>query len=203
MNGSKPALVLGLCPHCLTSSRLGNGYKYWYSQGNPDRKSLRRQILLDNFSGKALIKTNARNVLNLSRGLPLNSYHADGWEASLPISKRQKKYEKAADKLARRKRVDMRMVDELLTTVADFRQEGISVYGYRPPSNRHIRYVEDQFSGLDFHDFARRFNGAGGSWLKVNEQAYATYDGIHMDYRTAIRFSRHLGEVLRNEFKLK
>lgn len=198
MNSINPTLVLGLCPHCLTPTSVINGYNYWSSQVRPDRKSLLRQILRDNLSGKAFLKTSARNLLNLSQGLPLNRYFANGWEASLPLHKRLDKYSQTAEKLLRFRRVDMRMVDELLEVVAEFHQMGIAVFAYRSPSDTHLRELEDSLSGLDFQDFARRFRAAGGTWLEITHQAYQTYDGAHLCYKNAIRLSRDLGSMIIN-----
>ncbi|MCG2765904.1 MAG: hypothetical protein L6288_16180 [Desulfarculaceae bacterium] len=198
MDSKKPTLVLGLCPHTLMPSSATNGYSYWSSQGHFERKDILRQILRDNLSGKALLKTNARNALNLSRGLPLNHYFADGWEACLPVHKQPEKYGQAAEKLVRLRQVNQHLVDEFLELVVEFHQRGIAVFAYRPPSDDRLREVEEDHSGLDYQDMADRFKQAGGVWLDINPQAYQTYDGAHLDYRNAIRLSQEVGRYLRN-----
>ncbi|MCB2190400.1 MAG: hypothetical protein KQI62_02475 [Deltaproteobacteria bacterium] len=195
-NSSRPILILGICPHALMKPSSANGYVYWSSQSLPERNTLLRQIWYDNFSGKAFIKTNARNLLNLSRGRPLNRYFADGWEACLPVRKQQDEYIKASIRVAQHKRVRRRMVDEFLQVVSEFHQNGITVIAYRPPSHVRMRQEEEGPSGLDFQDLAKRFTQAGGTWLEVNPEAYQTYDGAHLAYPAAIRLSRDLARYL-------
>lgn len=191
-----PTLVLGLCPHLLVKPGGNNGYDFWASQEIPERRSLLRQIWRDNFSGKALIKTSARNLLNLSRGLPLNLYYADGWEASLPVRKPSGRYVKVGARLVQNKQVNPRMVDDLLEVTSEFHQRGITVLAYRPPSAAHLCELEENYSGLDFDDFARRFRQAGGQWLHINPRDYQTYDGAHLDFRNAARLSQEIGKAL-------
>ena len=199
---NKPTLVLGVTPYGLmrgTRANQQNGYLYWASQDKPDREELVRQITRDNYSGVAFLRTSARNALNLYRGQPLNRYFADGWEASLPIRKDPMDYVKRMEQVYRRRRAEKVMKDELLAAVAAFHRDGISIYGFRPPSNKHIRDMEDRLSGLDYHEFARQFEGAGGKWLQIDQGAFPTYDGIHMGYKTAIHFSRYLAWRIRDK----
>jgi len=170
-NSPNPTLVLGLCPHLLFKPGGNNGYNFWASQELPERRNLLRQIWRDNFSGKAFIKTNARNLLNLSRGLPLNLYYADGWEASLPVRKPSDRYIRVGARLAQNKQVNPRMVDELLEVTSEFHQRGITVLAYRPPSAAHLCELEENSSGLDFEDFVQRFQQAGGRWLHIDPRA--------------------------------
>ena len=191
-----PTLVLGLCPHLLMKPAGNNGYNYWASQEPPERGSLLQQILRDNFSGKAFFKTNARNLLNLSRGLPLNRYFADGWEACLPVRKPSDRYIKVAARLARNKQVNLGMVDELIEFTSKLHQRGITVLAYRPPSAAHLCRLEEDASGLDFDDFSQRFQQAGGRWLHINPENYQTFDGAHLDFRNATRLSKEVGKAL-------
>ncbi len=193
---SKPALVLGLCPHCLTSPSRLNGYNYWSGQGRLDRQALVQEILRDNNSGKAWLKLGARNALNLYRGHPLNYYHPDGWEASLPVRRNPYKYQRAAELLTLHKRIEIPMVEALLNLVAEFHGQGIAVYAYRAPSHDQVRALEYRDSAIAYPELVRRFENAGGACLDLDAQAYPTYDGIHLDYQTAIRFSRDLGARL-------
>ncbi|MBU1275048.1 MAG: hypothetical protein KJ720_06705 [Proteobacteria bacterium] len=59
--------------------------------------------------------------------------------------------------------------------------------------------MEDRLSGLDYHEFTRQFEDAGGKWLQIDQGAFPTYDGIHMGYKTAIHFSRYLAWRMRDK----
>ena len=134
---------------------------------------------------------------NLSKGWPLNRYFDDGWEANLPLLRRPNKYRRVAARMrARRNTVEPRMVDDLLDQVAGFFKKSIAVFGYRPPSSPRLRALESEFSGLDFASLARDMKQADATWLEVDPSEYPTFDGAHLDYLTAMRFSRRLGDDL-------
>lgn len=87
-------------------------------------------------------------------------------------------------------------MDDLFKMVREFQSAGITVYGFRPPGDEAMRRMEHLKSGLDFTWLPRRFEAAGGKWLKVDETGFPPYDGVHMDFKTAIRFSRHLAGLI-------
>jgi len=194
-----PSLVVGVSPHSLmrqTKSNHSLGYLHWSNRHLPKREEVLRRIRRDNLSGLALARSLARNLFFLTKGHPLACYFLDGWEASVPLRKEKEGYAHWMEEVYQKQPVDWALLDDLFKMVSEFQSAGIKVYGFRPPGDEAMRRIENLKSGLDFTRLPRRFEAAGGKWLKVDETGFPTYDGVHMDFGTAIRFSRHLAGLI-------
>lgn len=194
-----PGLALCLSPHGFmrrTRTNQKHGYLYWSSQKTPDHHLLLQQITRDNLWGVALARSASRNLLRLLRRKPLSSYSNNGWEASLPLRRDPDDYARRYEQVYKRQAVDLDLVEELFDAVKDFQRRGITVYGFRPPGDEAMRRVENLRSGLDFSQLAQRFQACGGRWLPVDQTTFPTYDGVHMGFRSAVAFSRHLARLI-------
>ncbi|BEQ15099.1 hypothetical protein FAK_21650 [Desulfoferula mesophila] len=197
-NISDPTLVLGICPHCFFRPSPINGYNYWSSQSVPQREAIMRQAWMENVSLKAIAKTSARNLQNLTKGLPLSYYFPDGWEACYPgRMKHPEMYAESSKKLLTRFRVQPRIVTEFLEAVYDIHQEGITLYGYRPPCSASVRELESGKGGVDFQELSKSFEQAGGKWIDIDPVRYQSFDGAHLDFRNAMRLSQEVGAAMR------
>ena len=195
--GRNPALVIGVTPFSLMRRSVRkNGYQHWSGQKGLGYEELTRQIRRQNLTGLSPLRSWARNALNLVHRRPLSWYHADGWEASYPLHRDAGDYVARMRRVYTRRQVDQELCDEFLQTVRELARKGIAFFAFRTPCEAEVGKVEDEMSGLDWGDFSGRFQDAGGRWLPVAETV-PTYDGIHMDAKAAVRFSRHLAGLLR------
>ena len=80
-------------------------------------------------------------------------------------------------------------IELVMDWVRKWTSEGISVYGYRPPASAQVVKIEDTEGGFDQDEIVRRFQEAGGVWVDVGSDQYATYDGYHLLGHEAVRFS--------------
>jgi hypothetical protein len=90
--------------------------------------------------------------------------------------------------------VSQLVIDTLMTRVQRWQQQGIVVVGMRPPTTPQMVKLEQEMSGFDEAMFSRRFGEAGGVWLEFPIEEYSSYDGSHLDKKSAIRFSATLAE---------
>ncbi|MCB2190993.1 MAG: hypothetical protein KQI62_05475 [Deltaproteobacteria bacterium] len=193
------SLVIGISPHCFmprTKVNLNQGYLHWSAQRPASRQALLAEIRRDNWTGLAQARFFVKNLLCLVKRQPLGCYFLDGWEASVPLRKQKEGYVQWMQKVYQKQPVDLAILDGLFHMIGELQQAGITVYGFRSPGDKEMRRVENQKSGVDFDEVPGRFQTSGGVWLKVDETSFPTYDGVHMGWRSAIRFSRHLAEVL-------
>ncbi|MBN1436284.1 MAG: hypothetical protein JW936_04360 [Sedimentisphaerales bacterium] len=141
--------------------------------------------------GKALEST----LRQENRDTLYQCFWADGWIASRDENPRQ---DRKLDNYVREFQgnpVDEGIVEQLLEQVRRYREEGILVIGFRPPTTAEMEAIEDEYSGLDYEGFVRRFEEAGGVWLRL-EGEYFSYDGSHMDRDSAVMLSRELASQI-------
>jgi len=89
-------------------------------------------------------------------------------------------------------RVDPDLEAGLLRQVAKWTTAGVLVVGERSPTSRAMLELEDQLSGFDEQDFARRFRAAGGRWFDGDRAAFDTWDGSHVTRDAALSHSAKL-----------
>ncbi len=81
-------------------------------------------------------------------------------------------------------------VELVMEWVKKWTSQGIAVYGYRPPASPQVVEIENTEGGFDQGDIVHRFQEAGGIWVNVDPNAYATYDGYHLLGHEAVRLSK-------------
>jgi hypothetical protein len=127
-------------------------------------------------------------------------WHADGWVASRKTpedpTEAVRAYRRHAKRLKSRARVSDRIVKRFLQRVARWRDQGVRVYGFRPPIVPELAEVERRDMGFDETAFVRQFESAGGVWLAFQAGRYHSYDGSHLRDDAAVTFSKDLAAAL-------
>ncbi len=81
----------------------------------------------------------------------------------------------------------------LIAQVQRWREAGIEVAAFRPPTSDALHREELRVTGYAEEDFVREFTAAGGMWIDVPADGFETYDGGHLVEKDAARLSRSLG----------
>ena len=84
-----------------------------------------------------------------------------------------------------------------LRQVNKWTKDGIKVVSFRTPAASVIRNLEDSLSGFNELYFKEQFTEAGGNWIELDRSRYQTYDGSHLEHKSARLFSRDLAEEVR------
>lgn len=95
-----------------------------------------------------------------------------------------------------RKQVSPEVESSLLRYVREWVSQGVRVYGVRVPTDPEMLALENSRSGFVQQQFAEKFSDAGGIWLDLELQGYASYDGSHLELESANRFSRKLARAI-------
>lgn len=95
--------------------------------------------------------------------------------------------------------VENQYIDELLEYIKAIKATDVEVIGFRVPCIEQMWQLEDSLSGFDEMEFSRKFEEAGGNWLEFKNDPlmYQSYDGSHLDKKSAIVFSRQLGDSIK------
>jgi len=97
--------------------------------------------------------------------------------------------------------VSPQIVANLLLRITLWRQRGIKVYAFRPPTIREMVEIENSHGGFEEQKFVAAFEKAGGKWLNVDQFRYDSLDGCHLNRIGALQFSRDLALVIAGEEK--
>ena len=74
----------------------------------------------------------------------------------------------------------------------------LRLLGFRPPSTLAMEQLEDSLSGFNYSSFISKFKQNGGVWLTFSLKDYVSYDGSHLHYESANKFSKNLGLKIEN-----
>jgi hypothetical protein len=122
---------------------------------------------------------------------------ADGWMATYIAPSNYSVYlYDARHNIFNNNCVSAEIVANVMGTVARWRQEGIRVYAFRPPTVKEMVAVERELSGFDEEEFKAAFQHAGGIWLDVDPFGYPSHDGCHLRRDGAVLFTRDLSEMI-------
>jgi hypothetical protein len=89
----------------------------------------------------------------------------------------------------------------VLNQVQLWTNQGVVVFGFRPPTTNKMVALEDSLSGYNETLVESKFIEAGGKWLEFNINDYDTYDGSHLQKESAIQLSIDLAtEIKRIEY---
>lgn len=81
--------------------------------------------------------------------------------------------------------------------VREWTSKGIFIIGFRPPTTEKMVSLENRVSGFNESDFEKRFEQAGGYWIKVPQHGvYRCYDGSHITADAAQELSRYLSSEI-------
>lgn len=193
-----PVIVLGITPMSL----LGSGQevdRFMQIRADLDRRSWLAEQLAEPLRWVEPMSTS--QVVDLLTGdeeseRDIRVYHPDGWletEHTPPRPDRTLAHYRelfgGADRITYRHRTG-----ELLDHVERWREQGIRVFAFRPPTPPAMLELENDLGEFDEPGFVRAFTRAGGTWLDVDPTAYATHDGSHLMIEPARRLSADLAE---------
>ena len=200
-SADRPIIVLGISPRSFTEGAceqkwFGPRYRQHFLQ----RQLLKRCSSILRF---ARPMDHADLMITLGLADPPGKrndlyFHSDGWQSADTNQPHRDALDEYRTKFDPDDEgpVSSAVIGGFIETVRSWRAEGIIVYAFRTPSCADMVAMEDEISGFDEADFVRRFAAAGGTWLPIDQTAYASYDGSHLDVRSAPAFSADLARAI-------
>jgi len=88
---------------------------------------------------------------------------------------------------------DTKAVQNYYDWVKKMSSNDLTIVGFRPPSTLAMEHLEDSLSGFNYSSFIEGFENNGGVWLEFSRSDYVSYDGSHLHYESANKFSKNLG----------
>lgn len=194
-NGKEKVLILGLTPFSFTPTALKNEHLQGFQKMSPFQryKGLYINPALQLFEPRTVEDLYPINVSEKYTEV----YHENGWMESNDLPGDSLSALKSYQSIFDENRVEESAASYLMTQVDSLHKAGIMIIGFRPPTTPQMRALEDSLSGFDEHTFKLQFEAAGGLWLDVKDEDFATYDGSHLRPADARRLSKKIGVVLK------
>lgn len=191
-----PVIVLGITPQSLApAAQRMNGFRYYSDYSRQDRFLAVHLEGLYHWLRPGTLGEATR--LLLGRHLHVDQrWYEDGWVSLDQDVDNPNLWATAFRNLFIDNQVDSKVVDRVLDAVAKWARQGISVYGFRPPTPMATVSLENNTSGFRQVAFVHAFEQAGGVWLEFDPTAWHSYDGSHLERSAALHFSRVLAQRL-------
>ncbi|MCK5066021.1 MAG: hypothetical protein KAR16_01220 [Bacteroidales bacterium] len=196
-------IVLGVSPHSLTKKTARSKHYQW------EQSRSKEHVLQTLYFSKIQEIFTPYDAIELAEKLtgkskPNNyriTYHPNGWVESYWIVSDTTHAARSYKNLFKDDPVSDEVIQGLLEFVERWTNMGIVVVGFRPPASYTIRGYERDRGGFSEVGFVERFTNAGGIWIPVSPDAYQTFDGSHLEHKSAMRLSGDLARQIRQEIK--
>jgi len=194
-------VVLAVTPYSLTPEAARN--EHFVQELTRTREDIYQRRYINPYL-KFFEPTTPHRISRALRGkkvLPSELYyqefHDDGWIASWIVPDNPAKALASYRETFSKTQVSPHLEDELMRYTKIWSAKGIRVFAFRPPTTRAMVVLEEQLSGFDEKTFVKRFREAGGVWLSFPPARYHSYDGSHLNKKSAIILSEDLAAKIR------
>ncbi len=198
-NNQKRVIAIGVSANCITA------YSQTNEQFQQERMRPREEIFERLYLNGILYMfsaTTPEEILDLLKSKPLTSYYRNEYFSSgyvesekFPVDTMESISSYTED--FTNYKVKLQYIESLARQVKDWSSRGICVVGFRPPASAPMRALEDSMGLYNETIISARFRESGGHWMELKTYLYKTYDGSHLDRRSAIMFSNDLAREIK------
>ena len=79
--------------------------------------------------------------------------------------------------------------------------DGARFFAFRVPTSKEMAELEDNMSLADFKYIRKVLESVGADWIDVPDLDLRSYDGSHLDYKSAEKLSLFLANKIKNKIK--
>jgi hypothetical protein len=196
-DAKEPHIVIGVSPHCLLRRKPErNAYLKWVENDDINRKKIMALVLLQSLGVRRLRNRSFKISRWVLAGNLKQRFHYDGWVATDGIDPDPMEYVQRLEEIFDRHIADQTVIDELIASVRRFSEQGIKVWGFRPPTNQSMVALENQVRNLFYPELIQEFKLAGGCWLDIPQDGYDSFDGSHLDINHALKLSEQVARQI-------
>lgn len=208
-HAQSPVILVGVTPNSLTRGASdSNGFQHiidktpsvFLRQINYHFRAVALRSTIEGIRnpGDKTYTSSSRSLAQDGTWIQLTrTYHPDGWIASTSDPETPKAAFNLYDdnyKDEKNGPVSSEVVGRLIEQVRAWRQRGIQVFGFRPPTNPQFAEMENEEANFDEKAFIASFNKAGGTWIEVDHASFHTIDGQHLHRDSAVELSQFLAK---------
>ncbi len=191
-------LILGISPYSLTPRAAQNKSLYHY-------QNIKREERIENqyFSGVleffipfTPIELERKMIGKSFLNPKIETFNSSGWVASDFVNRDPEYALKSYQTTFNNNQVSEQLVHKLCLQISEWKSEDIEIYAYRPPTTNKMVTLEDSLSGFKQSEIILALKEAGAQWIDLSDQTYYSYDGSHLQEKSAIQFSIDLAQKI-------
>lgn len=194
----KKAIIMGFSAHTLTWRTKGMSNFTELSKSAPEDR------FLDIYLGRLLDFYEPMSLRDLFQGIfpsmaptqTVKDFKENGWIAVHKAPGDEDHEVKRYRGIFKKRQVSEKTVAIVMEYVSRWKDAGIKIYGFVPPTCEGMVELEKTASGFNKEQFVARFKEAGGIWLETDLTAYYSFDGSHLQDDGAIAFSHDLAKMI-------
>ena len=186
-------MIIAVTPNSLLAKSFENEH---LSENLKMAREKRYEILYFNNYLKYFEPIRGRDFKKDNSPKYIEEYYNDGWIASNKIPEDTSEAIIEYKPWFQKNKVSEKLINNLIAKVKNWENQGITVYGFYMPTSWSMKKLEYSLSGFNEDVFSKQFTDAGGNWLKFNKN-YHSYDGSHLDKKSAIEFSKDLANKIK------
>ena len=199
----KSVVLCGITPYSFTPEALKN--EHYHSFFDMDKKEVYKILFLSSYL-KNFPRYSPAEIWDYFSEIPVtqryfHDFKENGWVKSYKIpfdsTSGLKSYRNNfVDNVC-----DTKTVESYYDWVKEMSSNDLTIVGFRPPSTLAMEQLEDSLSGLNYSNFIEGFEQNGGVWLKFSRNDYSSYDGSHLHYKSANKFTKNLAQKIERYLK--
>lgn len=98
-------------------------------------------------------------------------------------------------------KVNDSIVNSFIAQVDSLNKQGINIIGFRPPTNPSMTALEDSLSGFNETEIVKQLKAVGATWIELSNDDFNSYDGSHLDSKSARLLGKKVGLAIRDILK--
>jgi len=194
----KSVVLCGITPYSFTPEALKN--EHYHSFFDKDKKEVYKILFLSSYL-EHFPRYSPAEIWDYFFEIPVthlyhNSFKENGWVESYKIPFDSASGLKSYRKTFVGNTCDTKAVQNYYDWVKEMSSNDLTIVGFRPPSTLAMEQLEDSLSGLNYSSFIEGFEQNGGVWLKFSLNDYSSYDGSHLHYKSANKFTKNLAQKI-------
>ena len=193
-------IIIGLTPYSLTPNAAKN--EHYLQELNRKEIDIYKRLYLNKyllpFARRNYSDVFGQTIDTVKEGY-YEKFHLNGWVESYKIPFDSTFALAAYDKNFKSNIITDSLTSVLIQRIKKWRNNGIMIICFRPPSTNAMEELENKISGFNEKEIADRISKAGATWLNFHNKNFSSYDGSHLHYTSAIELSKMLGRYIKEK----
>ena len=200
---AKPIIVLGVNSSSLADENMVNRH-YRQEKNRPLMELWQRKYVNPYFSFfDPTLPSVLRNKYRGKKAGYYQEYQLNGWVASDKLPRDVWATYWMTERSCLEGTFSPSIRKNLIKKVAEWEKNGIEVFAFRPPAAKHFEAIETKEEYFPEQAIIAQFEAAGGTWIDITKrEEYTTYDGNHLEKKSAQRLSSFIGKAIKKSLKL-